>query len=630
MTRKQFESLVTRLERKANDQMKSYRLKVALLAAGGYVYVVLILALTVAAVSGLLALALTKGGGGALILKLGLPLGALAVTVFRALWVRWPEPEGIRLSEQQAPKLFQEVEFVRSQLRAPKVHRILLNSSFNAAMEQRPRLGIFGWPEGLLHLGLPLMQALSPAEFRGVLAHEMGHLSGNHGRITGWVYRIRQTWSRLLERLEAEQRWGSSIFTRFFKWYAPLLNAYSFVLARAQEYEADKCAAAVVGRDTAASMLVSVAVRGRFIDQEFWPGLWKKANDHPQPPSDPYFQQVTALRTAPLEDGTQRRLAQALAAKTGYVDTHPSLHDRLDALGVEPSIQKWIAGAERPAKPSAAEQMLTPSLERWYEELHNEWLAAVKPSWEARHAEVQDQRKRLAELQQKPDETVTNEERWELATLLSSIDGDDAAFLVFEKLVTANPQHVSAQFEIGRILLERGDDTGIQHLNKAMQLDPECTPGACYLIENFLRNQGKSEEAARYSDRGMEHAELSEEATKERHNVTAQDTFSPHGLDEEQITKLRDHLRRYTGLKLAYLVRKNVTLFPQRPAYVLGIIPQGAWFSFKSDGSGTTLINEIAQTVPLPEGTWVMLLSTPQKTLLKKIRKTPNACVYGD
>ena len=128
----------------------------------------------------------------------------------------------------------------------------------------------------------------------------------------------------------------------------------------------------------------------------------------------------------------------------------------------------------------------------------------------------------------------------------------------------------------------------------------------------------------------MEHAELSEEATKERHNVTAQNTFSPHGLDEEEIAKLRDYLCRYTRLKLAYLVRKNVTIFPQRPAYVLGIVPQGAWFSFKSDGSGTTLINEIAQTAPLPAGTWVMLLSTPQKALLKKIRKTPDACVYGN
>jgi len=56
--------------------------------------------------------------------------------------------------------------------------------------------------------------------------------------------------------MQQEKKRGSEIFEVFFDWYAPYFGAYSFVLARAREYEADRCSVEVVGKANAARALV--------------------------------------------------------------------------------------------------------------------------------------------------------------------------------------------------------------------------------------------------------------------------------------------------------------------------------------------------------------------------------------
>src|SRR4030095_13287962 len=372
VTRQEFENLARKLEKTAANRMPSYRGKVALLAGAGYLYIFFVLGLilgTLLLLVGVLAGGRLSGG----LIKLAIPLIALAYTVLRALWVRWPDPDGILVTHSQAPRLFAEVEAIRAKLRAPKVHRIFIDDRFNAAMEQRPLLGVFGWPQGYMHIGLPLMLALSPDEFRAVLAHELGHLSGNHGRLTGWIYRIRKTWMQLLERLEQDGRWGSGVFTKFFGWYWRFLNAYSFVLARAQEYEADQLAAEIAGGETTARALMAMDVRGKFLEDGFWRKIWKSANDSPVPPADLYGRQSAALREPFSEGGVRRWVRQSLAVKTGYVDTHPSLEERVRALGVHLSEEAWASRIGAVARPSAAEEMLGSGLNAWFRTFHERW-----------------------------------------------------------------------------------------------------------------------------------------------------------------------------------------------------------------------------------------------------------------
>src|SRR5262249_18710251 len=159
-----------------------------------------------------------------------LALLVVAGIILRALWVKLEPPEGEHLSRTDASGLYAMVDDVAKRLAAPSPHVILITDDFNAAAQQTPRLGILRWQRHYLLLGLPFLFAVSPEELRSVVAHEMGHLSGNHSRFSGWIYRLQLTWARLVASFDETGGWANSVFTGFFKWYYPYFSAYSFVL----------------------------------------------------------------------------------------------------------------------------------------------------------------------------------------------------------------------------------------------------------------------------------------------------------------------------------------------------------------------------------------------------------------
>src|SRR5690606_25897917 len=153
---------------------------------------------------------------------------------------------------------------------------------------QVPRLGLFGWQKNYLILGLPLMQLLSLDEFKAVLAHEFGHLSGAHGRFGAWIYRVRTGWARLNEWRQQQRRWGSFVFVPCCGWCAPKFAAYSFVQARRQEYEADQLAAEALGADAIGRALVRLNLKARELSERYWPTVYAAADRDPTPTVAPF------------------------------------------------------------------------------------------------------------------------------------------------------------------------------------------------------------------------------------------------------------------------------------------------------------------------------------------------------
>ena len=188
-----------------------YRFRVALLASLGYVYLLVLVVLLL----GIVAFVLYYARLNAAVIKiLWIPL-VLVGLVLRALWVTIPEPDGKKLEQNEAPELFELIREISTALNGPKAHHVLVSDEFNASIVQIPQFGMFGWLRNYLVVGLPLMRALSPEEFRSVLAHEFGHLSGKHGSFSGWIYRVRQTWIQILTRVHEERSYASFMFERF-------------------------------------------------------------------------------------------------------------------------------------------------------------------------------------------------------------------------------------------------------------------------------------------------------------------------------------------------------------------------------------------------------------------------------
>ena len=296
MDAERFQAMVTRLERESGAHPRSYLLRVAALALLGFA---LLGALLAAAGFGLLLIAgivvaiIATGGAALLVLLkfgkllffLAVPLWFLVRSAMKALFVRLPAPQGEALARSDAPALFAAIDGMRRQLRGPAVHRVLLVDEVNAAIVQRPLFGLFGFPRNHLLLGLPLLESLSPDEALAVVAHEYGHLSGSHGRFAAFIYRLRLSWATI----EALARHWQGFFGRWLgravAWYAPYFNAYTFVLARANEYEADRAAADLVGKPVVAAALKRVNVAAPQY-QAFIGDTFGRIGDQPRPPAD--------------------------------------------------------------------------------------------------------------------------------------------------------------------------------------------------------------------------------------------------------------------------------------------------------------------------------------------------------
>ena len=141
MEQSKYEGLIQPLEALAARNPAQYRLRVALLAALGYVYLLFVVVLLL----GLIALILFYASINWLVIKiLWIPLVIVGI-VLRSLWITLPVPDGTELRREQAPALFDLVHEVTTALNGPKVHHLLLSGDFNAGIVQIPQFGMFGW-----------------------------------------------------------------------------------------------------------------------------------------------------------------------------------------------------------------------------------------------------------------------------------------------------------------------------------------------------------------------------------------------------------------------------------------------------------------------------------------------------
>ena len=574
MTNEAFTALVSRLEEEARSGPRGYRARVVALGALAYAYVGGVLVGALGLLGAALAAMLATGHGLVVFKLLGKGIWALLAllgAIARALWVRLDAPKGIRLTRRQVPELFSLVQEVRRSLRAPRAHVVLLTGDFNAAVVQHPRLGILGWPRNYLILGLPLLQALSVEQLRAVIAHEFGHLSGAHGRIGGWIYRARSSWSRLLDKMEEEEHWASFIFLPFFRWYAPYFNAYSFVLARQQEYEADQGAVAIAGAAPLAQALVRLNVVGQFLDERYWEHIREQARESPEPDARPFGRMDPRALAVHSTAEAQDWLDTALAASTTLADTHPCLRARLEAIG-------QTAHLPEPVEQSAGQQLLGPALDTLSAQLDDAWSEQVRDAWRQAYAQSERDRKRLGELEEQPAEHAHDPELlWERAQLTETLRGEQAALPLYRRILDVAPENVQATFAVGRLLLAQDDEAGLTHIEASAHANHQALiPGAQHAVA-FLQRNGRTDEAERWIERARAHHAKLLAAQEERSRIRLDGRYDAHGLDPTQAEAVRARLRAYPEIAHAWLIRRRVEHFPEQPLFVVGLERKGAW-----------------------------------------------------
>jgi Zn-dependent protease with chaperone function len=562
--RHQFEYLVDEAERALREDPRRYKLRLFLLGLLGYAVIAGTLFLIVALIGGTL-LAVTLSTALLLLLfnsNLLFLLVVLGAILVKALWIRIEAPRGYRLERDRYPALFEQLDGLRRDLSVPPIHQIILTDSFNAAITQIPRLGIFGPYRNVLALGLPLLLSLTPEQARAVLAHEFGHLSSKNSGFNAWVYRVRASFGRILEAVGHTRGIAAGTLRRFFDWYTPYYWAYSFALARANEYEADAAASRLTSSEDAAAALVAVHTHGDLAGERFWSPLLARADHQPEPAVRPYAALHQFFKQAPLNPQEfQARIAPLLERRTDRTDTHPCLSDRLAALGE-------TARAPGPIEQSAAEAWLGDGLSAILAAFDRNWFNSNRGKWRQRYQRMQETRAALSALKAKPDLDMTALDRWNLAFWSEHTEPGLDPLPLYYAYKEVQPDDTDVDLMIGKHLLARSQPEGLAYLERAAN-HRQLTLNACNLAISYLRRAGDAEAVERWRQRGEQYLDRENKARRERTGVAPGDTLLPPELSDEWIRLLRAQLLAHGKVRDAWIVRKAVQIFPEEPMYLI-------------------------------------------------------------
>jgi Zn-dependent protease with chaperone function len=605
-----FERRAAAAEIAAAQDLKGYRLRVVAFALLGYAVLWFLLALLLA-LAGVGVVGAVSSTGVLVFLvksKMGIALLVAIAILARSLWVRFDAPDGLRVDLAAFPQLREEIKRLRAATGAPAVHEVLLTPDFNAAMVQTPRLGVFGWQRNSVVLGLQLLLALTPEQCRAVIAHELAHLSGRHARLAAWIYRVRESWRRTMVAFDQAGSWATRWLAGFFHWYAPAFAAYSFALARRNEYEADALGANAATKAAAGEALVRTRVLSEVIGENYWKPIIERA-DHE---ADPERGAFSRLRRFLAEDLPGREvlepiLRRALTDDTGFADTHPALRDRLAALSA-------VAQVPAPISESAAQAWLGERLDAALDAFDVHWLQTNGEAWRQRFREAEQSRAALAALRDKPGESLTREERWQLAILGERFERDRDSMPAYLAFKERFPDDRQADFAIGRLLAERGDGACIGYLESSVGVPSLARPSA-EIAARHLWHAGDKEAAECWRQRAEAAYDVECRAMRERQSVSENDEFLEPQLEAQVLQKIRDQLGRVPEIAQAWIARKSLAHFPEQPLYVLAFAAKG-WRP-----NDSKLIQAIARLLDAPGQMFIVRKGGAADAVAKKVMK---------
>jgi Zn-dependent protease with chaperone function len=112
--------------------------------------------------------------------------------------------EDIELTREDQPRLFEFIDRLADEARAPRAHKVYLSARVNAAVfYDLSLLNLIIPSKKNLEIGLGLINVLSLGELKAVLAHEFGHFAQRSMAVGRWVYISQQIAGHVVARRDA-------------------------------------------------------------------------------------------------------------------------------------------------------------------------------------------------------------------------------------------------------------------------------------------------------------------------------------------------------------------------------------------------------------------------------------------
>jgi Zn-dependent protease with chaperone function len=251
----------------------------------------------------------------------------------------------VKITKDQAPKLFNMIKDLSSKMKTAMPNNILLELGSNFFVTESKVQAFEGeFKSRILCLSAPMLHILSPLELKAIIAHELAHFTGEDIVYSRRFYPIyRGTSSALFGMASVSTSGSDNNFWMSLSLIIPMLVLRIYLelfariesgIGRKREFRADKFGALLVTSKVTASALVKAHVYGTLWNQISEKWIIDALNEGKA------FRNISELfaSTYLSEKSLLREVAQNLSMHLSHpIDSHPSLKERLLAIGENPT-----------------------------------------------------------------------------------------------------------------------------------------------------------------------------------------------------------------------------------------------------------------------------------------------------
>lgn len=535
-----------------------------------------------------------------LILPLVIIFFYLSRILFSIFFQKDDKLDGLIINKKEFPQLYETISEIRIQCKCPKIHVIALDYSNNAYIREGSRLGLAKWKKRYLVIGVPLLLLLNERELKGVVAHECGHLSKLHSRSTQRISWKMKGLKKYLDKLSKKRKYNS-IIGRVVKRYVINLNNLYYQLCKNHELEADIIAAKVVNRQTFINALIKMEFYEGIFNGYFWRTMTEYNKKNEKVIEDIYFMMERAMKgNLEIPEEVFKSFLEGIRNYNSLPgSTHPSIAERAKSLGaVIPSLEGRFNGdlisIFKDYYESAIRTLFKREAENILRNMSIKWAKLSEERWTEYYKYITDLKTSLKDLEAVEKEKVLEGRQWlDKGFIIEELEGSDAAHEIFMEAVKADNQSLPAKFHMARILLQKGEEEGVDIFKAIIEEDVQLIPQCCFHLVNYYLYNNNRTEAINYYSYAVNFMNTNEEAADERAKLYLKDELLPHDLSVATLEKIKNELKEYKEIKKAYVVIKKLNLTKEFPLYIIAV----KYRSFVSKKKLKSIMDEILKSL---------------------------------
>ena len=425
-------------------------------------------------------------------------LGCAGYTSWVSFHLFKMQPElaaGKPLDRKLFPVLSDRINELCTTYQSPEFPDIKLTTRFRIELVRTPANGFPTNLSNTLLIGLPVMSCMSPLQFKLLLARQIGHLTTKHRSYSRPLVHLRNVWNSYAHHYAQSWRPETILLRLFFSWFAPFFYISTIAAVRLEVFSKDRLMLEITPAATAAEAIAVFEIKKRYLATNFWPKLNDAAYTSAKPPYLPYTAMATIMNKVLDHDAdyAQNCYEAAINREVATNSELPNLMKRLTAIDFEDFI------IPKPNDDKAAPHFLGEHHKEQLKQMDNIWYLKNKTIWNKRYKQGVEERRRLKVLREQAAQALlSNNEAHEYLLLIDKYIDAKKALPLFKEIIKTNSMDADVCYELGRLLLEADDASGVNALKIAMATDPGKTADSCQHIVAYMAKHGHVQEAQLY------------------------------------------------------------------------------------------------------------------------------------